>query len=250
VGDCFSSIAASQGLPSYHDVYDDGANADLKKKRPNPNMLVAGDVVTVPDLGKQKTGLATTLKHKFVVKPKQKVRLRILLVDKDDKGVSKPYKLTIAGTVSSGTTGADGLIEVIVDPSATAGSLLLDPKDGEPTKPTPSKPPPAVKPEPKPPHYPLPIVQEDFIDKDTDYVGDKHDPVEWSLSIGGLPSPNDVTGVQARLENLGFSCGGEVGTPGDKTKAAVTAYQKKYGLTATGSVADIQDNIRDKHDKV
>ena len=55
----------------------------------------------------------------------------------------------------------------------------------------------------------------------------------------GLPPPVDETaGLRERLDNLGFSCGGESGALGEKTRAALRWFQYALGLETTGEADD------------
>lgn len=250
-GDCCSSLAEKAGFSSYAPVYNDGANAELRKARPNPNMLVPGDSVTVPDRTTKEADAETGSEHKFKVKTTQ-VKLRIVVFDEEDKPVAnKPFRLVIGGLTVDGTTPKNGLVEQVVPASATSGELILDPDAEPPPEPAPAPPPAAPPPSKDPPPYPPKIEAAAYRDKiDPDYVGKELIPVKFALEIGSLPSFNEVVGVQARLANLGFDCRGESGAAGPGTKAAVKAYQLKYGGGDSGEPADIQDAIRDKHDKV
>lgn len=250
-GDCCSSLADKAGFSSYVAVYQDGANAELRNARPNPNMLVPGDAVTVPDRAEKEVDAATGQEHKFKVKSTQ-VKLRIVLIDEEDKAVSgKPYRLEIGGQQIDGTTPKNGCIEQVIPVLATGGTLTLDPDAEPPPEPAPAPPPEAPPPSADPPPYPPPVKAADYRDKlDPAYVGNDLLPVRFNLAIGSLPSFNEVIGVQARLANLAFDCRGEAGEAGPGTTAAVKAYQHKYGGGDSGAPADIQDAIRDKHDKV
>jgi hypothetical protein len=98
------------------------------------------------------------------------------------------------------------------------------------------------------PPYPAPIKPDDF--KDVVRAADPSDAfVEWELKIGSLPSHKDNSGVLARLHNLGAGC--DAGDGGGRTEASVKAYQRAFlNQTApSGTPADIQDKIRDHHDK-
>ena len=250
-GVCFSSLAAKAGFGTHTPVYQDGANSELRKSRPNPNMLVPGDAVTVPDPRAKEIAVPTDSEHKFVVKLLQ-VKLRITILDVDDKPVGgKPYRLLINGEKIDGTLPKNGRIEHVIAPDVTSAELTIDPDAPPPAEPAPpaaAAPPPAS---PDPPPYPAPIDVAAYKDKiDPAYVGTKLRPVSFSLAIGSLPSHNEVIGVQARLTNLGFDCRGEWGAAKEGTTAAVKAYQHKYGGGDSGVPADIQDAIRDRHDKV
>lgn len=50
-GDNLTKIALSHGFKSYRDIYDHPLNAAFRAKRPNPNLIFAGDVIVIPDRG-------------------------------------------------------------------------------------------------------------------------------------------------------------------------------------------------------
>ena len=47
---------------------------------------------------------------------------------------------------------------------------------------------------------------------------------------------NGLSGAQARLSNLGFEAGPVDGVPGPQLRAALSAFQAAYGLTASGQL--------------
>jgi Putative peptidoglycan binding domain/LysM domain len=59
-------------------------------------------------------------------------------------------------------------------------------------------------------------------------------PDMWTLKLGHLDPVDALTGVQARLNNLGYDCGPVDGINGPRTKRAVKAFQKEYGLDVDG----------------
>ncbi|MDI7259575.1 MAG: peptidoglycan-binding protein [Thermodesulfobacteriota bacterium] len=59
-------------------------------------------------------------------------------------------------------------------------------------------------------------------------------PDEYHLNLGHLDPIDGITGLQARLNNLGFDCGKIDGVVGPKTEAAIKAFQKQEGLTESG----------------
>jgi hypothetical protein len=54
------------------------------------------------------------------------------------------------------------------------------------------------------------------------------------LRLGDLDPIDQGTGVQQRLNNLGFECGSEDGEIGDETKEAIKKFQAAYELNVTG----------------
>lgn len=62
-------------------------------------------------------------------------------------------------------------------------------------------------------------------------------PRTLKLKVGHLDPVELMTGVQARLANLGFDCAPS-GTIDDKTREALKAFQKANGLTEDGEASD------------
>lgn len=77
--------------------------------------------------------------------------------------------------------------------------------------------------------------------------------VTRTILIGHLnplrDTPDDgVTGVQARLSNLGFAPGKVDGDAGDKTQAAIRSFQAAHDLDQTGDLDDQTLNkLREEH---
>jgi hypothetical protein len=65
------------------------------------------------------------------------------------------------------------------------------------------------------------------------FVGDDDDLI--ALKFGDLDPIEEVSGLQARLGNLGFSCGEPPsGEMDDATRDALAAFQRRFGLEETG----------------
>ena len=111
-GECLSSIATKYKFNDWHLVYDDPANADFRKKRPNPNVIFPGDQIVIPDKEEKGESCATGKLHQFKLLG-TKTFFRVVLKDPHGKPYAgKNYKLTIKGTDPlEGVTGADGLVE-------------------------------------------------------------------------------------------------------------------------------------------
>ena len=74
-------------------------------------------------------------------------------------------------------------------------------------------------------------------------------PDTWTLKLGHLDPVEDLTGVQARLNNLGYDCGPVDGVNGPRTQAAVKAFQKDHNLVVDGIAGpQTQAALKDKHE--
>lgn len=56
----------------------------------------------------------------------------------------------------------------------------------------------------------------------------------YPLRLGHLDPLDLISGVQQRLNNLGYNCGGEMGELGEKTKEALKKFQAENELNETG----------------
>lgn len=59
---------------------------------------------------------------------------------------------------------------------------------------------------------------------------------EIDIDLGELDPADEVKGLQERLNNLGFDCGREDGDFGDKTKAALLAFEQQTGMRERESI--------------
>ena len=71
---------------------------------------------------------------------------------------------------------------------------------------------------------------------------------QHTIRIGHLDPDGATTGVQARLNNLGFSAGAVDGDEGERTRAAIAAFQVSQDLSVTGVVdADVRAKLKELH---
>jgi hypothetical protein len=243
-GDCMVSLADSLGMHDYHTLYDAGVNGGLKGTRPNPNQLLIGDVVNEPPKAKvHSKGVDQT--WTFSIKVKKLPKLRLVLVDGEDKPLAgKTWTLT-APKALTGTTKKDGLIEVPDLPAqATAGILAVTWQTTKAKKPAAAPKDPKIK----TPTYPRPIKANEFTDDAPTAPTAADDVMQFTLNIGSLPPFSDDSGLRARLHNLGAAC--VPTSDATATIRAVKAFQRgRLNQKApSGVAADIRARARDTHD--
>lgn len=198
-GECIESIALDYGL-FWETIWNHPNNADLKKQRKDPNVLMAGDIVFVPDKQLKKETRATEARHRFK-RLGVPSKLRIRLMDDDQPRANESYTLVIGGKIFSGKTDSDGWLEQPVSPDAGEGKIL---------------------------------------------VGEEQE--EYVLKVGYLDPIEEISGVQARLNNLRFDCGPVDGLLGPTTESAIRRFQRQYDLPVTGQPdAATQKKLLEEH---
>lgn len=186
-----SSLAARYGFAGWEDLHHDPDNAELRGKRPNPNVLLPGDEVIVPERRTTKAlSVGVEQRHKFMVKlPKVKLRL-FLRNSKDEPYVDKRFVVTVGGTKIERKTTGEGLVEVEVPAAAEHARLEVwfteDPNDPDPN-------------------------------------------IDRELALGHLDPVDAISGMQARLHNLGYPCVVS-GEADPDTLAAARSFRAKVGL--------------------
>lgn len=215
-GECVLSIAHRRGF-FWETVWNHSNNAELKQLREDPNILLPGDVVHVPDITLKTESGATEAHHRFrKLGTPAKLRLRLIRArnedgepidqeatepwqaadaeagpDEDEPRADEPYALYVDGfSVGEGKTDADGRLEAIIPPAARHGVLILNP--GTPEQ------------------------------------------LALDLSLRQMDPIKELEGVCKRLTNLGFNCphGAKELTPA--IEAALRAFQRKNDLPVTG----------------
>jgi hypothetical protein len=206
------------------------ANPQLKRK---PTLLFkgddwsAGDAVAIPSPELKEAAAATSRSTPYEIDP-TKLFLRLRLLGEDFKALKNAdYELTIenlpAPFTKKGKTDAQGQIETEIPPKARTGTLSVS--------------------VPPPPGGPPGTVQ-------------GKSGMTWTLDLGALnpvgePAPDDacISGVQARLNNLGFPCGPVNGIVDEALQDQIRAFRKLFGLP-DGKVSDaaLQNKLKDIHD--
>lgn len=237
-GDCISSIAFEHGF-FWETLWNDSSNADLKSKRKDPNVLMEGDIVHIPDLRLKKESGATEQKHKFKLKGvPAKLKLKLMRPkppkdtpeqapggsggsadesefsdadfqaaqgDEEEPMANAPYVLEADGVrIKEGKTDGDGCVEIPIPPNASQGKLTVN--------------------------------------------KDKPDEKIIYLDLGGMDPVDEPTGVRKRLNNLGYPCDDDGPLDADDLQVALAQFQDDNGLTVSGTLDDpTKDKLKDLH---
>ena len=196
-GDCIYSIAERYGF-FWETIWNHPNNAELKQQRGDPSILYPGDVVFVPEREEKQESGATEQRHRFRRKGVPlMLRLRLMLSDE---------------------TSAEDEDQAEDEPRANEsytldidGNLFSGTTDGDGWL-----------------EHPIPPGAQRgrlIIDETQE---------EYQLNFGHVDPIDDVSGVQARLNNLGFECGEADGAMNDQTEMALRQFQRKYGITESG----------------
>jgi hypothetical protein len=218
-GDCMSSIAFENGF-LWKTLWNLPQNAALKAKRKNPNVLMPGDVVYIPDLRVKQEPRPTDARHQFV-KLGVPEKLHVRLLDYNHKPrPNVDYIIVIDGVLRKGKTDGSGKITEPIPPNAKKAKLIY-----------------------AAPQLTYPAPQ--LTSAAPQHVGRTGKPIPakpknqvMTLQLGHLNPISVVSGLKARLANLGFYKGPIDENLDDKTKAAISAFQGKQGIPVTGAADD------------
>ena len=207
-GDCISKIASEQGL-TWKQIWNDSKNSALKKLRKDPNVLMPGDLVHIPDKKEKKKDKATGQKHDFKRKKENsRMQLRLLVEGEPLRNLNCtleiPNESPRVGRVNgSGDVEIEGKKNFTIPSKATLATLL---------------------------------------------VGDPPEVTTFKLRIGHLNPHDENTGVQQRLRNLGYDCGAADGNVGPKTEFAVKRFQRDNDLKDTGKISKrLMKKLKEQH---
>jgi LysM repeat protein len=123
-GEHLSKIAAEYGFTDYTLIWNDAGNARLKTLRINPNVLLPGDSLYIPDKQQGNASGATSKRHSFQVNQKQ-LRLRLILEDMYEKPISnEPALLYLNQQQVQATTDGQGKIDQPI-PSGVQSCVIV-----------------------------------------------------------------------------------------------------------------------------
>lgn len=226
-GECINSIAAQYGL-FWETIWNDSANSELRRERKNPDLLLPGDRLVIPEIRVKRESGATEKRHRFRRKGVPIELVIRVLKDRTNLGAvrnsaennaddryddapeqieqppprepeaNQPYELRIDDRTFEGSTDGDGILKEKIPPDARRGRLVLRPG----------------------------MEDERVLD----------------LLLGYMDPVSEPSGAAKRLANLGYRC-----TPApemnDDIAAAIKAFQEDYGIEPTGR---LDQQTRDK----
>jgi hypothetical protein len=123
-GDCMSNIAYQYGF-FWSTIWNHAENAALVKLRQDPNVLMPGDQVFIPDKDPKTESGATGQVHPFRMKGVP-VKLKFELLDFDGTPrVGEAYTVDVDGATTNGVTGEDGMISVVIPPASKQAKVTI-----------------------------------------------------------------------------------------------------------------------------
>ena len=110
-GECLSSISAARNLADWRKIYFHSNNQELRRKRPDPNIVYPGDVVFIPDRESGMEPGATESRHRFRMKSTEAF-LRVRILNEDGEAVANQlYRLIMDQERFEGRTDGNGKID-------------------------------------------------------------------------------------------------------------------------------------------
>lgn len=125
-GDYLSKLAKQYGFADWKTIWNNPENAELKKKRENPNILYPGDKLIIPEKGEKQDSASAGQTHKYKKKGKP-LKLRLVLKDINFKPLAnKKCTLHVDGLQFEITSQANGLVEHEIPHDAHQARLLVE----------------------------------------------------------------------------------------------------------------------------
>ena len=128
-GDCVASIALETGH-FWEKLWNLSENKEVKDARQDPNALLPGDRIHVPEIEEGTESGATEERHRFRRKGVPS-KLRVRCMRFDEPLADRPYRLDIDGELFTGETDGEGMVEHPVPPNAKKGFLIVTKEDEE-----------------------------------------------------------------------------------------------------------------------
>lgn len=128
-GDCLSSIAEQTGH-FWETIWNDPANANLKREREDPNILLPGDRLTIPPLRLKEESHDPDKRHRFRRRGVPS-KLSLQLLKRGKPRANEAYRLDVDGVMSTGKTDQNGYVTVEISGQAKTATLFVGEGDDE-----------------------------------------------------------------------------------------------------------------------
>jgi hypothetical protein len=129
-GEHLFGIARAFGFSTHLTIWNHPNNAELKKLRKNPNVLLAGDVVFIPDRETKQLDAPTEQKNTFAA-ANTDLHLRVKVLDALDKPRGEPCMLTGDGFQNQMFELTPGILEGLVPADAKKAEMFFANADKE-----------------------------------------------------------------------------------------------------------------------
>lgn len=201
-GKTILSLAYQEKMP-WEKIWNDSHNKELRDSRENdPDLLLPGDIVTIPDFEPKEVDGETEEKHRFrCVTLKRGLYLELVRAN-GELLQNHTYRLTVGKKIYEGDCSEP--IDIDLPMEAKSGLLTVLNDEG---------------------------IEVDNEELKFDYL----DPI--------VDSKKSVTGLQARLNNLGYFAG-DVDGQFEEITEAIRQFQSDNGVAATGKPEDIPDLVK------
>lgn len=208
-GECISSIAFEYGLLR-DDIWEHPDNSDIKEKRVYPFVLMEGDPIIIPDVDRRMISVGqnkgiycrTGSSHELVIVPP-----------------TEPFEITIEN--DDGSPRANTKYVLFVN---TLNGNYQESMDGKTTGGGEIK----VRIPPNASEVEI-------------WVGGEPNWERINVVLGTMDPVKETSGIQGRLNNLGYFCGEADGEMGDMMRSAIQSFQEHHGLKIMGDNDDKVD---------
>ncbi|KIG16160.1 hypothetical protein DB30_04878 [Enhygromyxa salina] len=128
-GECISSIAYASGFFP-EQVWQAPENESLRADRGNPNLLVPGDALFIPDKTRREESVPVDQRSRFMMRGVP-AKLHLEVRDDGQAVAGAPYTVTIDGEPHTGVTDDAGAIDLSISPTAQRASVEVYLADGD-----------------------------------------------------------------------------------------------------------------------
>ncbi len=129
-GDCVSSVANEKGY-FWKTIWNEPANQEVKETRVDPNVLLPGDRLTIPDKRRKDVSVPAEARHRFK-RLGEPAKFHVRLMADGEALCNQPYKVKIDHKPGpDGTTDADGNVSFPIPGKTDKIELLVGEGDNQ-----------------------------------------------------------------------------------------------------------------------